>query len=134
MTRKELEDRTLRFALDVMKFVERLRRARSIDVVARQLIRSATSIGANYREATRAESHNDFVHKLNISSKEAAETLYWLELVSEFDTSLDARALVEESHALVRIFTASVKTARQRPRPRSPIADPLCPPNTADQR
>ena len=106
-----LEGRTRAFAVDVIRFVETLE-GKSSSLIARQLIRSATSIGANYREAVRAESHDDFVHKLNISSKEAAETEYWLEILNDLRGSPDAARLRQESNELLRILTASVKTAR----------------------
>lgn len=83
MAKTELEVRTKQFALDLIDLVERLPAGRAGDVVGRQLLRSGTSIGANYREANRAESKNDFIHKVGISTKEAAETEFWLELVTE---------------------------------------------------
>lgn len=84
MNKAELEERTKRFAIATLKFVRGLPNHREADILARQLIKSATSIGANYREANRAESRADFVHKLAVVEKEAAETEYWLELVKIF--------------------------------------------------
>ena len=83
MAKTELETRTKDFALELIDFVERMPRNRSGDVVGRQVLRSGTSIGANYREANRAESKPDFLHKLGISTKESAETEFWLELINE---------------------------------------------------
>jgi four helix bundle protein len=77
--RKGYEERLRRFAIDVIRTVERLPRTSANDVITRQLIRAATSVGANCREAGRAESRNDFVHKLGIAEKEIAEAGYWLE-------------------------------------------------------
>jgi four helix bundle protein len=74
MAKTELETRTKVFALDLIDLVERLPKNRAADVVGRQLLRSGTSIGANYREANRGESRADFIHKLGISTKESAET------------------------------------------------------------
>jgi len=85
MDRQELEKRTKEFALRVMRFVGKLPKNKSTDVVGYQLLKSATSIGANYREANRAESHNDFIHKVGIVEKEAVESQYWLELLEEAD-------------------------------------------------
>lgn len=115
MQARDLEERTRRFAVKVIVLTDRLRHNRANDIIARQMIRSASSIGANYREAVRAESRDDFIHKLNISSKEAAETQYWLEILNDLHPSTETAVLLEESGALLRILTASVKTARSRP-------------------
>ena len=80
---KDLEQRTKRFSLAVIKFSSSLPRTREIDILIRQLIRSATSIGANYREANRGVSRADFANKIGIIQKEAAETQYWLERLLE---------------------------------------------------
>ena len=115
MKARDLEERTRRFAVSVIGLTDRLRHNRANDIIARQMIRSASSIGANYREAVRAESRDDFIHKLNISSKEAAETQYWLEILNDLRPSPETSVLLEESGALLRILTAGVKTARSRP-------------------
>ena len=83
MAKTGLDVRTKQFALDLIDLVERLTAGRARDVLGRQLLRSGILIGANYREANRAESKNDFIHKVGISTKEAAETEFWLELVLE---------------------------------------------------
>jgi four helix bundle protein len=70
--------------------------------LGRQLLKSGTSIGANYREANRAESKADFIHKLAIVEKEASETLYWLELMLESGIGAN-----EEAKELLAIFTAA---------------------------
>ena len=108
MVKTELETRTKVFALDLIDLVQRLPRNRAGDVVGKQLLRSGTSIGANYREENRAESKADFLHKLGISTKEAAETGFWLELVNESE-HLQAKgspALLKESGELIAILTA----------------------------
>jgi len=74
-------------------------------------LKAGTSIGANYREANRAESHNDSVHKIGIVEKEASETQYWMEL---FGDSEERRWLLQESAELLAIFTASGRTAKAR--------------------
>jgi four helix bundle protein len=86
MTSAELQDRTRRFALDAIRFVSALPKNRASDVLGRQLLRSATSIGANHREAVHAESRADFKHKMNLVEKDAAETVYWLELCQDSST------------------------------------------------
>src|SRR3954463_3481073 len=103
---KDLERRTKRFALQAIKFVSLLPRTRDADILGRQLLRSATSIGANYREANRAVSRADFANKIGTVQKEAAETQYWLELFIEAGlTSDNAVALLKESTELLAIFT-----------------------------
>ena len=79
---KDLEQRTKRFALAVLEFASSLPRNRA-DVLVRQLLRSATSMGANYREANRGVSRADFANKIGTVQKEAAETQYWIELLME---------------------------------------------------
>ncbi len=76
---KDLEARTKRFSLEVIRYVSKLPRDRETDVLARQLLKSATSIGANYREANRGVSRADFANKIGIIQKEASETQYWIE-------------------------------------------------------
>ena len=116
MKRNPLEVRTKRFALDVIKFVTSLRPSRPVDVITRQVLKSGTSIGANYREAMRAESRSDFIHKLAICEKEAAETEYWLELLAESGLAAPERceSLLSECRELIAIIVASVRTAKLR--------------------
>ncbi|MDD5544821.1 MAG: four helix bundle protein [Acidobacteriia bacterium] len=116
MTRQELEARTKSFALQIIAMVRGLPRTASADVLGRQLLKSATSIGANYREANRAESRNDFLHKISIVEKEAAETHYWLELLLESSASSEAkfRSLMQESTELLKIFTSIRRTLKNR--------------------
>ena len=116
MDSQELEKRTKEFALRVMRFVGSLPKNKVTDVLGYQLLKSATSVGTNYREANRAESHDDFIHKIGIVEKEASESQYWLELVDEADIGdKEERAwLMGESSELVAIFTAMGKTAKLR--------------------
>ncbi len=84
-----------------------------------QLLRSGTSVGANYREANRAQSRSDFIHKIALVEKEAAETQYWLELFEDVKIGgpEDRQWLLQESNALLAIFTSvgkSTKSRRQR--------------------
>jgi four helix bundle protein len=105
---KDLELRTKRFSLAIIKFTAGLPRTREVDVLSRQLLRSATSIGANYREANRGVSRADFANKLGTVQKEASETQYWIELLIESGTASKAAAeeLLKESSELLAIFTA----------------------------
>jgi len=112
----ELEKRTKAFALRIMNYVARLPKSKVSDTLGRQLLGSGTSIGANYREANRAQSHSDFIHKIALVEKEAAETQYWLELFDEssMGNSEDRRWLLQEATSLLAIFTAIGKTAKSR--------------------
>jgi four helix bundle protein len=114
--KKDLEARTKRFALSVIQLVGKLPRNKVSDVIGYQFLRSGTSIGANYREASRARSRDDFIHKIAICEKEAAETEYWLELTQEAkliasSTHMD---LLREVQELLAIFVASGRTAKSR--------------------
>jgi len=114
MDKVELEQRTKAFALRVIRFVTGLPKNKVTDVLGYQVLKSGTSIGANYREANRAESHNDFIHKIGIVEKEAAETQYWLELLGDagIGDSIERRWLLQECGELLAIFAASGKTAK----------------------
>jgi four helix bundle protein len=83
MDKIELKLRTQRFAIDIIKFCETLPSKRSLNVLSNQLIRSSTSVGANYRSACRGKSAADFINKIVIVEEEADESIYWLELMEE---------------------------------------------------
>ncbi len=110
-----LKDRTKRFGVDLVKFVNTLPKGRAADIIGRQLIRSATSVGANYRAACRGRSKAEFIAKLGICIEEADETQYWLEVLSDADLvqAQQVVKLMEEANELTAILTASVKTARK---------------------
>ena len=101
----ELEGPTLEFAAGVVSFVGALPRTEAAIVIGRQLLRSGTSIGANYHEANRAESRDDFSHKVAIAVKEAAETECWLILCRRIDLGVpESRAsLTAETSELIAI-------------------------------
>ena len=111
---KDLERRTKNFALAVIRFTSRLPRTREADVLGKQLLRSATSIGANYREANRGVSRADFANKIGTVQKEAAETQYWLELLIESEIEKDkSPSLHREASELLAIFTSIGKKLKQ---------------------
>jgi len=114
--KKELESRTQKFALRIIKLVDALPRTRVSNVLANQIIRSGTSVGANYREANRAQSRDDFIHKLAVCEKEAAETEYWLELLIEAKLIKPSMVdpLLAECRELLAIFVSSGRTAKRR--------------------
>ena len=114
MNKSELERRTKTFAVGVIQFVANLPVNKAADVVGYQLTKSGTAIGANYREANRAESRKDCIHKIGIVEKEASETQYWLELLEECNIGSlpDRQLLLRECNELLAIFTAIGKTAK----------------------
>jgi four helix bundle protein len=112
----QMMDRTKKFALRVIHLVSKLPKNNVSRVIGGQLLRSATSIGANYREAARSTTKKHFTAILTIALREADETLYWLELLADSKT-INPSLLVDlrdECNQLVAILAASVKTARQR--------------------
>jgi four helix bundle protein len=114
MDKADLERRTKAFALRVIGFVGSLPKDKAADVLGYQVLKSGTAVGANYREANRAESRKDFIHKIGIVEKEASETQYWLELLEEshIGSAPDRQWLLRESGQLVAIFTRVGKTAK----------------------
>ena len=104
----DLEQRTLAFAVAVVRFSETLPVTTASRVIISQLLRSATAIGANYREANRAESKADFVHKVALALKEAAETEYWFQLcdATGLGNANTAQSLGSEAGELIAILTA----------------------------
>ena len=114
MDKNELEDRTKKFAVRVIRFVGEFNSSTTGRVISNQLLKSGTSIGANYREANRAVSRRDFTHKISIAEKEASETMYWLEICSEtsLGTLQTCEDLLAESRELLAIFTAIGRSMR----------------------
>ncbi len=114
MKPEDLRERTLRFALAVIKFIESVPRSLVTDVLLRQLLKASTSIGANYRAACKGRSRADFISKITIVEEEADESQYWLELLSRggYSSSETLKDLQREAKELTAIFTASGKTAR----------------------
>ena len=85
--REQFELRTRRFSVEVLKMLDPLPKSNSTRIIAFQLGKSASSIGANYREACRAESKDDFGHKIQIALKESSESCYWFEILCELHPS-----------------------------------------------
>ncbi len=102
-------------ALRIIEMADGLPYKRSADIIARQIIRSATSTGANYRAACRSRSHAEFVSKIHDVQEEADETQYWLEILfrSKSISTEQYQSLVKEASELTAIFTASYTTARK---------------------
>ena len=114
MDRKILQQRTKRFHVDVIKFCENLPRNVAGFEVAKQLIRSAGSVGANYRATVRAKSKPDFIYKVQVVLEETDESLYWLEVIreAELGKGKDLERLIVEANELTAIFAATDKTAK----------------------
>ena len=114
MDREEIKRRTKSVALRVIRLVQSLPHSPVADVIGRQLLRSGTSIGANYRAACRAKSKADHLNKLKIVEEEADESLYWLELLIEADIVTVSRltGLTNEIDSILRIIVASIKAQR----------------------
>ena len=113
---KDLKDRTKTFAVSIIRMIDKLPRSIASDVIARQLIRSATSVAANYRAAQRGRSKAEFIAKLQIVLEESDETQYWLELLLELE-ALDRQILrdsIQEADELTAIFVSALKTARSK--------------------
>jgi four helix bundle protein len=94
--------------------VDALPQSRSTDIIGRQILRSATSVGANYRAACRAKSPADIINKLKIVEEEADETLFWQELLIEAELVPEARLaeLMTETNEILAMTVASIKTLR----------------------
>lgn len=114
MDREQLKNRTKAFALRVIKLINSLPYSTVNKVISQQLLRSATSIGANYRSACKAKSSRDFLNKLVIVEEEADESIFWLELLMEAGIIKPEKILplIAESKELTAIFTSSGKTFR----------------------
>ena len=104
---------TIAFSLLLINYVEELETARKF-VIARQLLRAGTSIGANVHEAQHAESIQDFIHKFKIAAKEAEETAYWLVLCAESPSYPQSDVLKEKLIVIAKIIARIIKSSRLR--------------------
>ncbi|HKP54060.1 MAG TPA: four helix bundle protein [Chloroflexia bacterium] len=114
MKNENLKARTKGYALRIIRLVGTLSKDRTVDVLARQLLRAGTSVGANYRAACRAKSTADFIAKMGIVEEEADESLYWMELLIDGDFVPEARLteLMQEGNEIIAIVVASIRAAR----------------------
>ena len=112
---QELSARTKSFALRIMRMSDALPKTRAGNVVGYQVLRSATSVAANYRAAGRARSKAEFIAKIGIVIEEADETVLWLELLAEGNVLAAAKleGLLTEARQLLAIFSASGRTAKK---------------------
>jgi four helix bundle protein len=116
MTEKEFKERTKQIAARVIRLVESLPNTTSAQILGKQLLRSATSIGANYRAACRGKSAADVIHKLSIVEEEADESLYWLELFVDTELIPEKRLLqlIADINEIVAMTVSSIKTLRSK--------------------
>ena len=114
--KKEILKRTKGFAIDCWKFCAKMPKSREYNAYVNQLIRSSSSVGANYRAAQRAKSTADFIYKLKIVEEETDESLYWLEMFEQITNKFEREIapLKKEGSELLAITVASINTARKR--------------------
>jgi four helix bundle protein len=106
-------DKSFEFALQIIEFTEILEENKKY-VIARQLLKSGTSIGANVREAQSAESLSDFIHKMKIAAKEADETEYWLLLCLHAKNYPDPDGLFEKNKELIKLLTSIISKSKAK--------------------
>jgi four helix bundle protein len=113
---EKLDERTYKFALRVIKTVNALPNTKTGDVLGHQVLRSATSIGANVEEALGAISKREFIQKMSIAAKEARETHYWLRLIRDAGllSVLQLDPLIQEALEIKMILSKTVKTSKER--------------------
>ena len=126
MNPEEFKKRTKAFALRVIHLVESLPNTRTSNVIGKQLLRSGTSVGANYRAACRARSRADFISKMGLVEEECDESNYWMELLVDSGQMKPARLskLMREADELLAMIVASCKTAKWGKNPQSAIRNP----------
>lgn len=112
----DLADRTKAYACRIVRLASAAPKTMVAQVLAKQVLRSGTSVGANYREASRSRSRAEFIAKLGDSLKELSETEYWLELMADEEIVPASRMapLLAETRELLAIFVSSINTARHR--------------------
>ncbi len=126
MNEQLFKERTRQLALKVIELVSELPPGKAGDILGRQILRSGTSVGANYRAACRSKSTADMIHKLSIVEEEADETIYWLELLRESKIAPSTKLgwLLKETDELVAMTVASTRTLRARKQGGSQLPNP----------
>jgi len=115
MPERDLKKRTQQFALRVIRMYRKLPKTEEARIIGKQVLRSATSVGANYRSSQRGKSKRDFIAKLAIAEEEADETCYWLELIIEAEimSATLLEPLLDEAKQITAILTASGRKAKE---------------------
>ena len=126
MTQEQMKQRTKRFALRIIKLANSLPNTLAASTIGKQLLRSGTSVGANYRSACRAKSTADFISKLSIVEEEGDESIYWMELLAESRIVPERRLsdLMNEADQIVAIIVKAIKTSKLRRNPKSEFPNP----------
>lgn len=101
------------YALDIIEYAELLE-SKKKSVIANQVLKSGTSIGANVREAQNAESKADFVHKIKIAAKEADETMFWLELCMMAKNYPNCQPLLDKANDIMRVLSKIISTSKKK--------------------
>jgi len=116
MDRKELQQRTKKFHVDIIKLCEGFPKNAAGFETAKQIIRAAGSVGANYRASVRAKSPADFIYKIEIVLEEADESYYWLEVIKDagLQSGVELDRLIKEANELTAIFAATDKTNKAK--------------------
>ena len=109
---EQIEDRMLKFATKVIKLVKSLSYSTENEVIKRQLVKSSSSIGANFIEANNASSRVDFRNKIFICKKEASETRYWLKILKTTNSNLDVDQLLDECSQFIYILQKTVSSLK----------------------
>ncbi len=111
----DLKKRTKLFGLNTITFIDSLPKIRTAEIIGRQLLRSGTSVGANFRSACRARSAAEFISRMGIVEEEVDESIYWMELLVESGIIelKDADHLIKETDEILAIIISSIKTARR---------------------
>ena len=119
MTENDFKQRTKEIAIRVIKVVESLPKSLVGEVIGRQLLRSGTSIGANYRAACRGKSTADVLHKLAIVEEEADESMFWIELLMEAEIVAEKKlsSLYADIDEIVAMTVASIRTLKSKKQP-----------------
>lgn len=120
---EELRNRTKQFAIRIVRLYQAMPKTIEAQVIAKQLLRSGTSVAANYRAVCRARSQKEFIAKIGIVIEEADESVFWLELLTETDIFPEHKLgnLRQEANELLAIFAASQRTAKRQ----SKLNDPM---------
>ena len=110
-----IHEKSLQYAVRIVKFYTFLRENKGEYVISKQILRSGTSIGANIRESKNAESNSDFIHKLSVALKEADETQYWLELLSlsQIIDAAEFNSMHEDVKEIIALLTSIINKIKR---------------------
>jgi four helix bundle protein len=115
-------DLTFKFAISIVKYCEELESKKKY-VIAKQLLKSGTSIGANIREAQNAESQNDFIHNFKIAAKECDETIYWLAICKDIDSYPFDDNLTEQIEVISKVMSKILATSKNGNQTQKPLSN-----------